>query len=154
MTNAFAILSYNVASSNSLSRLSQLLDQFKPSLVLLQEVTINTSQLNFLLGSCYWGQCNTDPNDNKPGTALAWKCNMDVEVYNIVPRRMQYFKYNHIDLSIFMPPLGPKDSMEEDNFSRLTFLTFYLESVAQISLCWVEIGTVLSAHKMLQNHDD
>ena len=83
---ACKILSYNVGSSSSLSGLLQLLQEYKPLIVMLQEVVISTEQLNFLLGNLYIGECNNDvESQNKPGTAFVWSKHLEIEVVNLVP---------------------------------------------------------------------
>ena len=91
MSNNF--LSYNVASSTSLSGVSQLIDQLNPIFVFLQEVTISTEQLSTQFGNNYSGICNIDPNyERKPGTAILWKKEVEVEITNVTPGRLQVLR--------------------------------------------------------------
>ena len=84
------ILSYNVASSHHLSGLNQLISLFHPTLIFLQEVTINTSQLNAVVDENYKGECNLDHEDsNRPGTAVLWLKEIEVNVVNLVPCQIQ-----------------------------------------------------------------
>ena len=89
----FNILSYNVASSSNLAGLTQLLNIFKPKVVFLQEVCLDTQSLLSIIGNVYTGQSNLDPNDiNKPGTAILWSNEFKGYVFNLVPCRIQGFK--------------------------------------------------------------
>ena len=83
-------LSYNVASSASLSGLNQLITLFNPIIIFLQEVTVDTDQLLAQVGDNFCGLSNIDPNDTrKPGTAVLWRNEAEVVVSNIVPLRIQ-----------------------------------------------------------------
>ena len=77
-------LSYNVASSSSLSGLNMLLNIFQPTIAFLQEITLTTDQLNGVVGSRYSGVSNIDPMDpRKPGNAVIWSHNInDITVIN------------------------------------------------------------------------
>ena len=66
-------LSYNVASSSTLSGLNLLLSLFNPTMVFLQEITLTTEQLLAIVGGGYNGVSNVDPLEpRKPGTAVVW----------------------------------------------------------------------------------
>ena len=93
MVSNHKIISYNVQSNFQLSGLHQLISIHRALLVFLQEVTINSSQLNTLLGPSYKGECNLDICDSKrPGTAIIWRTGLEVEVSNIVTCRIQLLK--------------------------------------------------------------
>ena len=91
MTVKNAFLSYNVASSSTLSGLHLLLNLFKPSIVFLQEITLTTDQLLAVVGSTFNGMSNVDPSDpRRPGNVVLWKSEMnDIVVQNVVPLRLQ-----------------------------------------------------------------
>ena len=92
--NSSKIMSSNVGSSSSLNGLLQLLEEFKPLIVLAQEISISSSQLNTLLGRDYQGICNNDaPSCTKPGTAFIWSKNIEVTVVNLIPCRLQKLTY-------------------------------------------------------------
>ena len=71
----YKILSYNVMSNSHLAGLLNILDIEKPDLVLLQELVLNTENLNILLASkqVYRAVSNVDESDTrKPGTGVVW----------------------------------------------------------------------------------
>ena len=93
MNSRINILSYNVASSNDLAGLSQLLTIFEPHIVFIQEITLNSTQLLTISGNSYTGEVNLDPNDhNKPGTAILWLKHLKGEVFNLISCRIQGLK--------------------------------------------------------------
>ena len=84
-------ISYNVASSSTLSGINQLLALFNPLMVFLQEVMVDTEQLNAQINGKYEGISNIDPlYPSKPGNAVIWKREIEVNVVNVVPLRLQY----------------------------------------------------------------
>ena len=86
-------LSYNVASRNDLAGLGQLMVTYKPDFVFLQEVTRSKEQLEAILGRSYDCQVNLNPDDeNQPGTAVAWRNTLDVEVIPVITGRIQLVK--------------------------------------------------------------
>ena len=84
-------ISYNVASSSSLSGLNILLSIFKPIMAFLQEVTLSTNQLLAFVGHNYKGVSNVDPSSmSKPGCAVIWKSELDdIVVQNVGALRLQ-----------------------------------------------------------------
>ena len=90
MGKKITFLTYNVASSHHLSGVNQLIANFAPLFLFLQEVTINTTQINAIIDRNYKGECNLDPNDpRKPGTAVVWRSDIQVEVVNLITCRIQ-----------------------------------------------------------------
>ena len=84
------LISYNVASGAHLAGLHRILSVYKPTFVFLQEVTLNTFQLNTLLGPNYEGECNIDSLDpQKPGTAIIWLKGLVFKITNLVTCRLQ-----------------------------------------------------------------
>ena len=89
-------ISYNIAGRNDLAGLAQLLVEFKPDYVFMQEVTVSRERLEANLGRFYNCQVNTDPeNLDQPGTAVAWRANIAVEVVPVVTCRLQRLRSVH-----------------------------------------------------------
>ena len=89
-------LSYNVAGSNNLAGLKQLLVAHRPDYVFMQEVSITKEQMEAHLGSSYRCQVNVDPeNLNQPGFAVSWRSSMEVLVTSVVPFRLHTVKSMH-----------------------------------------------------------
>ena len=89
-------LSYNVAGSNNLAGLKQLLVAHRPDYGFMQEVSVTKRQMEAHLGSSYRCQVNVDPdNPNQPGSAVAWRSSMEVLVTSVVPFRLQTVKSMH-----------------------------------------------------------
>ena len=87
-----SFLTYNVHGSYNLSNLYLLLEVNKPSIVLLQEVKLSTSQIkNYGRRLGYTGASNIDELDpNKPGTAMMWHSSVPItQVVSLYPCRIQ-----------------------------------------------------------------
>ena len=70
-----------LSQKNDLAELGQLLVGFRPDFIFMQEVTRSKEQLEAILGRSYDCQVNLNPDDvNQPGTAVAWRNTMEVEV--------------------------------------------------------------------------
>jgi hypothetical protein len=56
----------------------------------MQEVSRSEEQLEAILGRSYDCQVNLNPDDqNQPGTAVAWRNNLEVEVIPVISGRLQ-----------------------------------------------------------------
>ena len=88
-------LSYNVAARSDLVGLGQLVDRLKPDYVFLQEVAVSKEHLEAHLGREYNCQVNIEPDSSKPGSAVAWRSGMEVQVVPMVPARMQRLETCH-----------------------------------------------------------
>ena len=103
--NGITVLSYNVGSNSTLCGIQQLLEWYKLTIVFVQEICISTDQFNILLGKHYRGMCNIDPsNSRKPGTAIAWLSNLEVDVQNVVQCRIQTINlFNRSFINVYAP---------------------------------------------------
>ena len=86
------ILTYNVHGSYHLANLSLIIEVYKPSIILLQEVKLSTDQLSSFgrrLG--YLGAANIDELDlSKPGTGILWHKSIPLsQVIPLYPCRVQ-----------------------------------------------------------------
>ena len=108
--------SYNVAASLDLVRVSQLVTLFKPTLIFLQKVTLDSDSLVKVPGlHTYQRVSNVDLlGGNKPGVATLWR--KDVKgfvVSNLVPRRSQYITIGNEGIFINLyPPSGSQGERE------------------------------------------
>ena len=106
-------MSYNVAGGSSLAGLNQLVISHKPDYIFLQEVVVSTEQLEAHLGRKYRCQVNTDSeNEKQPGTAIAWKSDLKVEVEPVVMCRMQRMRSTHGHFINVYPSTGTRGEAE------------------------------------------
>ena len=90
--NSFKTISQNIASSKKVERITEILKRQKPDIMLLQEVTLTTAQLQAaVLPFQYKCESNIDTdNPNSPGTAAIWKMNLPVsQVTSLVTCNLQ-----------------------------------------------------------------
>ena len=88
----FKLVSRNIASSKIIERIIDIVRSEKPDLLLLQEVTLTTAQLEAVLQPLQYNcESNIDPeNPSVPGTAAIWRLNIPAtEVTSIVTCHMQ-----------------------------------------------------------------
>jgi exonuclease III len=73
--NYFRIVTRNIASSKRPERIVDIVKSEKPDLLLLQEVTLSTTELQAALqGTHYKCECNIDiASLSSPGTAAVWR---------------------------------------------------------------------------------
>ena len=136
MTSTF--LSYNIASSSSLSGISQLINTFEPLIIFLQEVTINTEQLLAQVNGSFNGLSNIDPEDaRKPGTAVLWNKELGVTVENLVPLRAQLITC--LEFGSFVNIYAPTGSQGEKGRRNL-FLNDLLPLIASSKIKPILVG--------------
>ena len=91
---AYKIISYNVAGRADLAGVRDLIVMHHPTIVMLQEVRMDTDQLLASLPRGYTGICNVDGEDSrKPGTAVVWVDGEEVQVTNILTCRLQVVRW-------------------------------------------------------------
>ena len=102
-------MSYNVVGRNDLAGLGQLLVKFKPDYIFMQEVMATKERIEANLGRHYKCQVNTDPeNPDQPGTAVAWRVGIKVEVVPVVTCRIQKLRSEHGVFLNLYPHTGTK----------------------------------------------
>ena len=101
-------LSYNVAGSSTLSGLKQLLVTYRPDYIFLQEVAATREQVGAHLGREYECQVNVEEESSQPGTAVAWRSSLEVEVIPVVTCRMQLARSIHGSFINVYPNTGTK----------------------------------------------
>jgi exonuclease III len=116
----FTFLSLNASSSSQVSGLLHLLELHKPHVVLLQELTVTTEQLQSLVGrKGYKAVANIDElNQSKPGTGLVWKSELDVtEVTSLSECRCQSLRLgNFVFFNIYAPSGGNNKAARREFF--------------------------------------
>ena len=113
------IITYNVHGSMNLGNLYIILEVYKPSLVLLQEVKISTDQLvAFGRRLGYTGATNIDELDkNKPGTGLLWHNSLPVtQVIPLYPCRIQVAMVGAYPIMNCYVPAGSHRAAERRHF--------------------------------------
>ena len=90
MMSSLNCLSLNVGTSSSLAGVSSLVEYEKVDLVFMQEVRIDSEQIESLLRG-FKAVANIDNDDpSRPGVALAWRRELPVQdVSNLVLCRLQ-----------------------------------------------------------------
>ena len=107
----FRLVSRNIASSKRLERLIDIVKSEKPDLLLLQEVTLTTAQLQaVLLPLQYKCESNIDPeNPSSPGTATVWRLNLPVtQVNSLVTCQLQSITIGRQTFYNAYPPNGSR----------------------------------------------
>ena len=107
----FKLVSRNIASSKRLERIIDIVKRENPDLLLLQEVTLTTSQLKAVLQPLNYNcESNIDSdNPSCPGTAAIWKNNLPVtQVTILVKCQLQSVKVNQQTILSVYPPSGSK----------------------------------------------
>ena len=92
----FKVLTLNIGGSTTIAGLLSILRLDKPHLVMLQEVTLSSEQLNVLVSKFgYKADTNIDmTNPSALGTGLVWQSHLPVsDVCNVVECRAQALKY-------------------------------------------------------------
>ena len=121
----FKLMSRNIASSQRLERIVDYLKSDKPDLLLLQEVTLTTSQLQEAVKPLQYDcESNVDPvNPNSPGTAAVWKVDLPVtQVTTIVTCQLQTVTIGRQLFFNIYAPSGSENRQERAHlFSREMF---------------------------------
>ena len=104
MAGRFKVLSLNIGSSTTLAGLLSIISLDKPQLVMLQEVTLTSEQLNVQVAKFgYKAVTNTDMNNPTAlGTGFVWQTHLPVSgVYSVIECRgqsLQLGPYNFINV--------------------------------------------------------
>ena len=92
---SFSLISQNVASSQRIERITDILKRRKPDILFLQEVTLTTVQIQAAVESLNYNcESNIDvENKYTPGTAILWSASLPVpEVTSLVTCQLQTLK--------------------------------------------------------------
>ena len=101
------LISYNVGSNSHLAGLQQLVNMYKPDIVFVKEICLNSEQFLIQLGSEYKGVSNVDEADSRrPGTAIGYKDNLECKVTNIKTCRLQCLDISGIKFVNIYAPSG------------------------------------------------
>lgn len=115
----YKILSLNVGNSSTLGGLLTILKMENPHIVMLQEVTLSSEQLNLIVTKLgYKAETNIDiSNPTALGTGFVWKSNLPVsEVYNVVECRTQILKLGIYNFANIYAPSGSQNRQSRRNF--------------------------------------
>ena len=107
---SFKLITRNIASSKRTERILEVLKREKPDLLLLQEVTLSTTELEFALqNTLYKCEANIDVGSpSLPGTAAVWRNNLHApQVTSLVTCQLQSVQ---IGLQVFFKIYAPSGS--------------------------------------------
>ena len=110
----FRVLSHNLAGGTLY--IPELIKRFKPDVLCLQEVKMDTKQLSDIVKRLnYKCESNTCPiNPLKPGTALVWKSDLLVAAQTVEPRRVQILQGQGIAIMNVYAPSGSGNKEERE----------------------------------------
>ena len=119
---SYKIISYNVMSNPQLSGLLSILQLEKPDIVLIQELILNTEDLNVFISSArgFKASSNVDDTDSrKPGTGMIWHESVPVsQVTALEARRMQVAYIGPYPVVNAYPPAGSDNGPGRREFFR------------------------------------
>lgn len=107
----FRLVSRNIASSKRLERIIDIVKSEKPDVLLLQEVSLTTAELQAVLTPLqYKCESNIDlENPTSPGTAAVWRLNLPVtHVSSLVTCQLQSITIGQQSFYNVYPPSGSK----------------------------------------------
>ena len=121
----FKLVSRNIASSQRLERIVDCLKSEKPDLLLLQEVTLTTAQLQATVKQLQYNcEANIDPdNPSTPGTAIVWRLDLPVtQVISLVTCQLQSVTIGRQSVYNIYAPSGSENRRERTHlFNREIF---------------------------------
>ena len=115
----FKVLTLNIGGSTTIPGLLSILRLDKPHLVMLQEVTLSSEQLNVIVSKFgYKAETNIDmTNPSALGTGLVWQSHLPVsDVYSVVECRAQAFKLGQYAFINIYAPSGSQNRQSRREF--------------------------------------
>ena len=119
MFNTFKILTLNIGNSTTLAGFLSILSLEKPQIVMLQEVTLSSEQLEVNVAKYgYKAEANIDIlNPTALGTGFVWQSNIPVsDVYNVVECRAQSLKLGPYNFLNIYAPSGSQHKQARREF--------------------------------------
>ena len=119
MFNTFKILTLNIGNSTTLAGFLSILRLEKPQIVMLQEVTLSSEQLEVNVAKYgYKAEANIDIlNPTALGTGFVWQSNIPVsDVYNVVECRAQSLKLGPYNFLNIYAPSGSQHKQARRQF--------------------------------------
>ena len=111
------IVSHNTAGGTLV--VSEIIRTYKPHILCLQEVKVETKELNALVNRQHYNaESNLDPTDiTKPGTAIVWRNNivLDEAPITVEPRRIQVIQLAGLSVFNVYAPSGSGHRAEREH---------------------------------------
>ena len=150
ISTSLKILSSNVNTCRDAKTRAGILDylaRHKPDIWLLQEVNVQTEELEALVETCgYNASCNIDiDNENSCGTAFIWK--NDIKLENILifeECRIQYAQVGRLNLLNIYAPSGQENKAARREFFGQTVFQLYRSFLPNLPLCGGDFNSILS----------
>lgn len=141
MGDNIVISSLNIGGSTTLAGLLSMLRLDKPHLVMLQEVKVNTEQLNVQVAKYgYQAVSNIDVNNPSAlGTGVVWQSHLPVsDIFSFVHRHSHW---DNIHSLISMHLVGLRAGRQGEISLGRTCLELFVDSLAVLVQFWLEIST-------------
>ena len=148
-STSLKILSSNVNTCRDAKTRAGILDylaRHKPDIWLLQEVNVQTEELQALVETeGYNASCNIDiENENSRGTAFIWK--NDIELTNILifeECRIHFAQVGRLNLLNIYAPSGQENRTARREFFGQTLFQLYRSFMPNLPLCGGDFNSIL-----------
>ena len=158
MMNLVKILTLNIGNSTTLAGFLSILRLEKPQIVMLQEVTLSSEQLNMLVYKLgYKAESNVDIiNPTALGTGLIWQSHLPVsDVYSVVKCRGQALKLGpYTFINVYAPSGSQNRNARREFFGQDIFRLIRGFSSASIPVLGGDFNSVLSVKDTERNFAD
>ena len=149
MVEQINFLSLNVGMSSTLAGLTTLITAQKLDIIFLQEVRLNSEQLNLIVNSLgFQANANIDQDQpSKPGTALVWKKTLPVsDVFTVVLCRVQVAMLGpYMLMNIYAPSGSEKKYARAEFFAQDIFRALRLNPDDALWLIGGDFNCVLKS---------
>ena len=149
-STSLKILSSNVNACRDAKSRAGILDylsRHKPDIWLLQEVNVQTDELQSLVEAVgYNASCNIDiENENSRGTAFVWK--NEIELSNILifeECRIHFAQVGRLNLLNIYAPSGQENKAARREFFGQTVFQLYRSFLPNLPLCGGDFNSILN----------